>query len=36
MEAPNGSKRWDEPLFTVKENDPMPLEQITQVTVPSS
>jgi len=31
MEVPNGTKRWDEPLFTVNENDAMPLEQITQV-----
>ena len=31
MEVPNGTKRWDEPLFTVGEDDNMPLEQITQV-----
>ena len=31
MEVPNGTKRWDEPLFTVREHDSTPLEQITQV-----
>lgn len=31
MEVPNGTKRWDEPLFTVREDDALPVEQITQV-----
>ena len=36
MEVPNGTKRWDEPLFTVGENDPLPLEQLTQVRPPTA
>ena len=36
MEVPNGTKRWDEPLFTVGEHDPLPLDQLTQVRPPTT